>query len=131
MWTDAYIGIPFKREGHDRNGLDCWRLIVLIYKERLGIELPSYKDAYSERSRESLCEVARLMREERTKWQKVFDPRPFDIVHLRVGDLAHHVGIVIDRSRMLHIMEGINSMIEEFTGIYWRDRIEGFFRYAG
>jgi len=44
--------------------------------------------------------------------------------------MVYHVGLVIDRKRMLHVMEGINSTIEEFTGIQWKKKVEGFYRYV-
>ena len=129
MWTDDYVGIPFRKDGHDRTGIDCWRLVVLIYGERRGIELPSYRGIFQDRSLESLRAVTRQMREEQKKWERVLIPRLFDIVQLRAEE--YHVGVVINRTRMIHILEGIDSMIEDYTGIHWRNRIEGFFRYAG
>jgi cell wall-associated NlpC family hydrolase len=134
MWTDNYIGIPFKKNGGDRSGIDCWRLAVMIYKEHLGINLPSYEGIFLDRSMipseslASLRTIIRTMREEQKKWKKVKTPQPYDLVLIRVG--GFHVGIAIDHKRMVHVMDGINVVIEEFTGRQWKDRIEGFWRYA-
>ena len=129
-WTDDFIDIPFLPNGRDRNGLDCWGLIYLVYKERLNIELPQYKDIFIDQSIASLKKVAHVMRRERGKWQKVDIPKENDMIMLRTGKYTWHVGIVIDRRNMLHIMSGIDSVVEEFTGIQWKNRIEEYRHYA-
>ena len=46
---DRYVGIPYADKGRETgNGdaLDCWGLLVKVYREQLGIELPSYSDRY-------------------------------------------------------------------------------------
>jgi len=55
---------------------------------------------------------------------RVEKPKPFDAVLLRAKPL--HIGTVIDRKRMLHIDEGVNSIIEEFTSLQWKQKVEGF-----
>lgn len=129
-WTDNYIGIPFKRDGHDRNGIDCWRLVVLVYREMLGIQLPSYQGIFSNTSPSSLLGAVKQMRIEREKWIPVSCPDPFDVVTLRINGLFH-VGIAINRAEMLHIDEQTDSVIERFSGLLWKNRVEGFLRYAG
>jgi len=130
-WTDDYTGIPFKCDGKDRNGSDCWGLIALVYKERRGIELPLYKGVFADQSEACLREVAAVMKREKEKWQKIADPQLYDVIMLRTGAYSWHVGLVVSRKEMLHVMEGIESVVEEFTGRQWKDRIEGIYRYAG
>lgn len=130
-WSDAYIDIPFKPDGRDRNGLDCWGMIYLIYRERLGIDLPDYSGIFTEQTPASLKRVARIMAKERDKWLKVEVPDVYDVVMLRTGIYTWHVGLVIGPRYMLHIMSGINSVVEEFTGMQWKNRVEEFRRYAG
>jgi cell wall-associated NlpC family hydrolase len=128
MWCDKYIGIPFKPNGYDYQGADCFGLVNLVYREVLNITLPRY-DVYTRNSIGCLKEVARTMNTERDKWIKVEQPRMFDVVLLRTGTFVWHCGMVISRYRMLHVMEGINSCIEDFTGIMWKERVDGFLRY--
>jgi cell wall-associated NlpC family hydrolase len=128
---EEYIGIPFQKNGSDRNGIDCWRLIVLVYRERLGIDLPDFAGVYVDGSLASLKKVSRMIRDEKQAWQRVDRPLPYDVILLRTGDMVYHVGLVIDRKRMLHVMEGIDSTIEEFTGLQWRQKVEGYYRYKG
>ena len=131
MWTNDYVGIPFQKNGSDRNGIDCWRLVVLVYRERLGIELSDFAGIYVDGSLASLMKVSRKIRDEKQAWQRVDKPQPYDVILLRTGDMVYHVGLVIDRKRMLHVLEGIDSTIEEFTGLQWQQRVEGFYRHKG
>lgn len=128
---DEYVGIPFLENGTNRNGLDCYRLVVLIYREKLGIELQDFVGVFVGDTLASMRKVARLMRSEKQKWQKVEKPQRYDVVLFRSGAMAYHVGIVVDHKRMLHISDGIDSTIDEYTGIEWRNRVEGFYRYSG
>ena len=128
-WTDSYIEIPFKPDGRDRNGLDCYGLVCLVYKERLGIELPDYKGVFTDHSYGTLRAVAKAFAVGRERWQKVTDPHEFDVVMLRTGHYTWHIGLVIDNRRMLHIISGIDSCIEEYTGRYWENRVDEFRRW--
>ena len=130
MWTDDYIEIPFKPDGRDRNGCDCWGLVCLVYREKLGIELPEYKGVFEAQTIAQLKNVSRVMEREKESWVRVEKPHEFDVVMIRSGAYAWHVGIVIDRRRMLHVMSGINSTVEEYTGMDWKNRIEEFRRYV-
>lgn len=102
----------------------------MVYRERLGIVLPDFAGIYVDGSLASLIKVSRMIRDNKQTWQKVDKPQPYDVILLRTGDMVYHVGLVIDHKRMLHVLEGIDSTIEEFTGIQWRDRIEGYYRYT-
>jgi probable lipoprotein NlpC len=130
MWTDDFIEIPFKPDGRDRNGCDCWGLVCLVYREKLGIELPEYKGVFEAQTIAQLKNVSRVMEREKESWVRVEKPHEFDVVMIRSGAYAWHVGIVIDRRRMLHVMSGINSTVEEYTGMDWKNRIEEFRRYV-
>lgn len=130
-WTDHYIGIPFKCDGKDRSGLDCWGLVALVFKEQLGIDLPLYRGVFSDLSQACLRRVSAIMMQEREKWTKVDNPKIYDVVLLRSGVYAWHVGLVINKKEMIHVMEGIDAVVEEFSGTQWKDRVEGFYRYAG
>ncbi|MHB8109752.1 MAG: NlpC/P60 family protein [Syntrophorhabdaceae bacterium] len=129
-WVDKYIGIPFKCDGRDRTGADCWGLLTVIYKEQLNIDLPSWSGVFKDQSIGCLKQVARAMAVERERWVKVDKPEPFDVILLRTGAYVWHVGCVIDSTRMIHVMSGINSVIESFTGLQWKNRVQEFRHYA-
>lgn len=129
MWSDGYIGLPFSPDGRTKTGLDCWGLVQLVYREQLGIELPSYSGVYTMTTKEKLREVAQIMDTESRKWAKVDKPQDFDVVRLRTNArLAYHVGIVIRRD-FLHITNEIQSTREPLNGLLWKDKIQGFYRH--
>jgi len=128
MWTDKYIGLPFLHDGRDKNGLDCWGLIQLVYRERLGIELPTYGGIYKDGSPETLREIGIVMERERGRWVSVSQPKDYDIVLLKMaGKLPTHVGVVSGKF-FLHIMSGIESVIERMDNLMWARRIAGIYR---
>ena len=38
-WLNKYIGIPYKFGGRDSDGVDCYGLVKMIYKDKYGVEL--------------------------------------------------------------------------------------------
>lgn len=130
-----YIGIPFVDNGQTKAGCDCWRLVCMVYRDHLNIELPEFPDVGIRRAKaelkESLQRVAEKMLEYKQRWKRVDKPQPYDVIILRTGELLYHCGLVVDRRNMLHIEEDIDSAIEDFTGLLWKNKIEGFYRYAG
>jgi len=122
-----YVGIPYRAEGRDRAGCDCWGLLVLVYRERLGIELPSHTGYI-----DPLSDAAAAMIEAgKSDWQQVTEPVPYDAVLIRVDGQPHHIGLVIRPGWMLHSTAGRDSCIENYLRPYWRARIEGFYRHVG
>lgn len=127
---DEYIGLPFADLGRDREGLDCWGLVRLIYKEKLGLDLPSLVDRY-----DSTLEAARIgaiVEIEKTRWTEIpaGQEQPFDVIVMRCLGQPMHVGLVIKKGVMLHIEKGIESCSESYRLGRWKTRVTGFYRYA-
>ena len=130
MWTDDYIGIPYCVNGRDRDGIDCYGLIVLVYREQLSVTLPDQTDVVCGSSALDIRRARRAIAVGRDVWQRVDDCRPFDVVLLRSGAHIAHVGIVVNRRQMLHSIGGVATTIEDFTGPLWAHRVEEYRRYV-
>lgn len=128
-WAAGYIGIPFLERGRDRSGCDCWGLVRLVLAERFGVELPSYAGDYE--TVKDHGRLADLVGRHEPAWLRV-DPgpeRPGDIVLLRLRGLPIHVGVVAARGWMLHIEPKVDSVLERFGGLEWRNRVLGIHRH--
>lgn len=62
---------------------------------------------------------------------KLEEAQPLDVMVFRSAPKRAHVGLVVSRGKFLHAGRGYDSCIERYTGIQWRNRIEGVYRYIG
>lgn len=128
-WSAAYLGIPHVRFGRDRSGLDCWGLCHLVYREALGIDVPSYLDVppgHAERAEmgrmvDGICAA--------WPWHQVDAPAEYDVAVFRMGELARHVGIVAGDGWMLHAAAGGTSGLVRIDNYRWRTRLLGYCRH--
>jgi cell wall-associated NlpC family hydrolase len=129
FWAGHYIGLPFEDHGRNRAGLDCWGLVRLVLQEQRGIALPSFATEY--RRTTDTQKISDLILRETPAWAMIAGGEEAlgDIIILRQRGAPMHVGFVLGDKHMLHIEHGINSAIEDYSTVRWRDRIFGFFRY--
>lgn len=129
FWAGHYIGLPFKERGRDSAGLDCWGLVRLVLQEQFDIQVPSYTHCYA--SSIDQAQLGPLVRRESLNWKVIqaAEVRCGDVVILRMRGEPMHVGLVLGDQQMLHIERGINSVIERYGSLRWKNRIVGFFRH--
>lgn len=65
------------------------------------------------------------------KWEAIPSGKeqPFDIILLRILGFPMHIGVVIEKRKMIHVFKGSNTTIENYTSAQWRHRVLGFYRY--
>lgn len=128
-WWNNYVGLPFAALGRDRLGCDCWGLVRMVCETEFGVHLPDYGDGYEDPYDRD--KVAAHI--ERTKADFVaVEPgqeKEGDLVALFVSGKPWHVGIVTEPGSMLHLMEGTQATVEQYTSRRWSHRVEGFYRY--
>ena len=127
-WWDQYRGIPYVQGGADRNGCGCWGLVAMIYREQLGIELPTYSGLACTSDRIAYDQA--IGNKSDDDWMLVDKPREFDVVLFRVGSLFHS-GVLFDprRGRFLHICSDISVSVESYKSLAWAKRFDGAWRY--
>lgn len=130
-WWAAYVGLPFLGGGRDRDGLDCWGLVRLVYAERFGIGLPEY----GEIAANELRAVARAMDAAAAAdpWLPVSAPREGDVCLMRSargGRAIVHVGVSVNASGILHVERASASVVVPLNHYSIRQRIAGFRRYV-
>lgn len=124
------IGIPYLEKGRDPVlGLDCWGLFRLFYHRFMGIDLPSYSDAY-EHAHDYTAMSGAMEINAPESWVRVLDPEFGDGIRLRIDGHACHVGVYLGSGQMLHTQTGHDSAIDRIDGLRWKNRIEGYYRHV-
>jgi len=134
MEITRYLRIPFS-EGADWAGCHCWGLVVLAFREELGIDLPLFDGIPST----SLRAAARMIRERGAAWERVDDPIAFDVAVMRgrsvIGGHSFgancHVGLVVDGGQILHTQEGVGPAVLPIDDPLIAPRIVEYRRYRG
>jgi len=128
-WTHKYVGVPFRSQGRDARGCDCWGLVRLIYWLELQIELP----LYGEISATDLIAVSNNITEgyQREQWHSVEQPHEFDVAVMRYYGKKQvgHVGVMVSQNELIHTERGFDAAIVPLTHMTIRNRIVGFRRH--
>lgn len=127
MWHNKYIGIPFLDKGRDINGIDCWGLVRLVYKQEYHIDLPNFSSNYEADDSEQMKD---LLAQYKEGWEKIDAPTEGCIVLFNILGVESHMGIAISSTHFLHARDRRDSAIESFESVAWRNRITGFYKYS-
>ena len=126
MWSNKYIGIPFKEGGRDFDGIDCWGLTRLVYNNEYNIKLPSFNNEYIISDSDRIAELFSRYKE---GWTPVTEPEEGSLVTFNILGNQTHVGVITDKTSFLHIRENQTSTVEKLNSIIWNKRIAGFYKY--
>lgn len=121
-----YVGTPYLHAGRDLNGLDCWGLIIAIYRD-LGINIWDYKEFYAPSNEwdASVFLKAYILQNE---WYPVKSFRTYDaLLFKNMIGIGTHVGVVIDEFHFIHSARKIGTVITPIS--LWEDKIMGIYRH--
>lgn len=122
-----YIGIEFEQRGRGPR-FDCWGLAVKVLDDEFGISnLPSLASEYTESRDRAVPGL--FDREIADSWRPVENPEPGDVAVFNMAGLPAHVGVMIDKKRMIHTIKGAASCIERIDSLRWKGKFEGFYRH--
>ena len=127
MQIEKYIGLKYKEKGRDFDGVDCWGLARLFYKNELNIDLPSFSSEYTQTD---VQRIEELIAQYKEGWEQIEQPEEGSIVLFRVLGSESHVGIIVNNEQFLHVRENQDSAIENFSSPFWKKRIVGYFKYS-
>jgi hypothetical protein len=127
MKFDKYIGLKYKEKGRDTDGIDCYGLVRLVYKNEYDIDLPSFSEEYTSDDDQRLQELISQYKE---GWEEVQTPEEGCIVLFKVMGFESHMGVCVDSQNFLHVREGLDSVLEPFSTPRWKKRIVGYFKYS-
>jgi cell wall-associated NlpC family hydrolase len=107
-FLNRYIGIPYKYQGRNIDGLDCWGLVKLIFKERYSINMPDWAideidlKGRSAQISEVVCSGL---------WTEVEEAADGDIAFCYRTKLGCHVGIFF-AGGVIHASEGLGVIYQ-------------------
>lgn len=110
---DGYIGIPYKRNGRDRDGLDCYGLVYLVEKEMFGNQLPILNNIYDGNN------VAELIAEQQPllSGEQVLTPEDGDVVLFFHQGKPIHIGVYWQHG-IIHATEHRGVIYERLSSTY-------------
>lgn len=133
-FIDLAITLQFVEKGRSWDGVDCWGIPVLAFREVLGVSLPEHTDGYASTRR--LRELNTLIDTNKHGiWIAVDEPKPMDCVLLRIRGVASHVGLIVDDlGNFIHVEDKCMAIIENVQDRAWQgpgySKIEGFYRHV-
>jgi probable lipoprotein NlpC len=109
-WWNDIVGLPYEKGGRTISGIDCWGLVILIFKKNFpSVELQNYGAV----TVDEMKLIAETISDEKKSGTWVDIPhgaeKPFDIVVIptvalgRMGEF--HVGVVTRKGHILHAEE--------------------------
>lgn len=122
-----YLTIPYKHQGRDFDGADCFGLIRLFYENELGIKLPDFTEQYDEEWYGEHDYIAELYGQ--YGFVRCEAPRFGDLLFfMNTDSRVGHVGVVLDSSHFIHMTRGGCGINDYFAGL-WHRQLEGIYRY--
>ena len=119
------VGIPYKNNGRDEKGLDCYGLVMQVYKI-LGIELPDYNSVPEPEP----WLINEMIKNNEYDWIKLgkYEIPCVVTFWMTNPDFTSHIGVVIEEDRFIHA-RGTSVCVERLSSPVWSKRIKGFYRW--
>lgn len=122
---DNYLGIPFKHQGRTMDGLDCWGLIKLIYKD-LGFELLDINESYDLNWgwKGKNYFIENYWKE----WTKEEQPKLFDgVLFANTLDVPVHAGVYLGDNQIIHTCK-MGTVVNKISDVNRKYKLIGFYR---
>ena len=133
---EKYIGIPFKHRGRDFNGIDCFGLLCLIFKEERNIIIPDFLDVIYERNwyKEGQNHILNNIGTVDGTFWDVIKKKPYKmydglLFFLTSKNIANHIGIYINDNKFIHVAERFETTIDRLDDPFWQSKLYGVMRY--
>lgn len=125
------LGIPFTNRGRTLDGLDCYGLVMEVYK-KFDITLPEYNADFDDT--ENITKIIRKQMREDKLWKRLDKPKTPCVVAIRYGvprPMVNHCGVYIGDGLFMHTRSKTGAVIEHIDSPMWRNLIVGFYEYRG
>lgn len=130
MNLSKYIGLPYVKYGRDvKTGLDCYGLVVHIYKQEFNIELDALTNITTEHGYTRASKELVNTQSYKEFIEVTGERKLGDIILISFAGNPLHVGMAINENSMIHSNEGIDCVIEDIRGTVWRNKIHKTLRH--
>lgn len=124
MWTDQFVGIPYRKGGRDMDGVDCLGLFLLLHRVRFGRMIHDPACGTAEAISQRVAEA------ERERYEQVTGPvQEGDAILMRLSGHPIHVGYCVDETYMIHAFDEAGSQLERWNASKWANRVTGVYRH--
>lgn len=118
-WHARILNAPYRLDGFTRQGIDCFGLVRLVYRWRLGIAVPRLKQRPTRENWRRL----------RHEWKRADRIRAFDVVLFRAYGAPAHVGIAINDEQFIHSAPCMGVTVGRLDSPQWASRAIAIFRH--
>ena len=101
-----YIGLPY--DLHNRNGLNCWALVALVYRDLFDLALPDYRSK-SESYQDIVAAFTTAFAEGEHGFAQVSEPQDLCVVVMKHRRLQH-CGLWY-QGRVLHAASAFGQVV--------------------
>ena len=122
------IGIPFKQGGNNIDGFDCYGLVVYVFKNFYGIEIPNYNhqiiDAFN------ATDINTTIDKALKNWQEIKEPEEPCAVLIRNHPVyVNHIGVYVGGNKFMHALKKVGVILSDINDKYWSKKIEGYYKW--
>ncbi|MFW5855734.1 MAG: C40 family peptidase [Bacillota bacterium] len=125
--AESLLGIPYELNGRDENGLDCWGLVYMFFKQ-LGIKLPEDDGGFvdenwykkdPDRYKRGLSTLGREVGDCHNL--KVLDIPYFTLYR----EVVTHSGVMVNDEEFIHVLNGRKVEFASMKKRLWRRKYAG------
>jgi cell wall-associated NlpC family hydrolase len=130
----GWIGTPFRGHAMVKGfGVDCVHLVLALY-QHIGLlkgvekQLPPY--GISEGGNLHVSKVIDWIERHGgfEQIEKSSDLIAGDMLGFRIGRVVHHVGVVLDYPKFIHVYKGANVIVSTLLDATWFSRLKNIWR---
>ncbi len=128
MQIADYVKIPYRFNGRDFDGVDCWGLVTLWFRHELGIELLDYK--HDKKNSLEVSNSGVFAENAHKEFRPISDDqiqRHDAILMQNASYTPNHIGVYLGGGKFLHSLDEYGTTVSKLS--VWRSRICGFYRH--
>ena len=123
--VSKYLGWQYLHHGREEGKVDCWGLILFIYKECFDVnvlDLENYEKNWSLHNKNLFIDNYY------ENWEPVNQPKYLDVVLFNNSKgVTFHAGVYLSNGKFIHGTK-VGVVITRLTA-GWEERVEGYYRY--